>query len=222
MKSLAELRRAIQQAEGRRAAVMDQVRLHSKALAAAKSAAEDCRAAQVLIQQISKAVQARLQAHVSHVVTAALRAVFPAGYEAKLEFVLRRGRTEAEFSFMRDGHPIDPMTESGGGPVDVAAFALRVAMWRLSDPAVTRNTLLLDEPFRFVSREYREAVAEMISTVSRELKLQILMVTHDPVLVGKADRVFHVEMKDGASHVWTESTEVKPTTKIIRRSPRHE
>ncbi|GAH03868.1 unnamed protein product [marine sediment metagenome] len=42
--------------------------------------------------------------------------------------------------------------------------------------------MILDEPFRFVSKGYRPAVREMMKTLAEEAGCQFILVTHDPEL----------------------------------------
>ena len=72
---------------------------------------------------------------------------------------------------------VDPMTASGGGVVDVASFALRLSCLVLSKPPINR-ILILDEPFKFLSEDYRERVRILLETLSKEMKTQIILVTH--------------------------------------------
>ena len=91
--------------------------------------------------------------------------------------------------FVKGGNLVDPMTASGGGVVDVAAFAARLARLMLSRPA-RRRLLVLDEPFRFVSRDLRPRVRELMEMLSSEMEVQFVLVTHDPQLaVGKVVEV---------------------------------
>jgi ABC-type sulfate/molybdate transport systems ATPase subunit len=104
-------------------------------------------------------------------------------YEFHIEFVQKRNRTEAELKLTRHGMTIDdPLNSSGGGVIDVAAFALRVACLILAQPP-RRKVLFLDEPFRFVSAEYRPAIEQLLQLLSQELEIQIVMVTHIADLV---------------------------------------
>jgi len=76
---------------------------------------------------------------------------------------------------------VDPLTASGGGVVDVAAFALRVACLVLYRPRLSR-VVVLDEPFRFVSMQYQENVRQMLEQLSTDMNIQIVQVTHNPNL----------------------------------------
>ncbi|MDR2641615.1 MAG: hypothetical protein LBC74_02350, partial [Planctomycetaceae bacterium] len=41
-----------------------------------------------------------------------------------------------------------------------------------------RRVLILDEPFRFLSVEYRSQIRDLIETLSKELDFQFIIVTH--------------------------------------------
>lgn len=160
-----------------------------------------CEEAQLVIQNIAQLTQEQLVYHVSELVSLALAAVFPNPYELKIDFVLKRNRTEAELYFYRDGKKIEPMSASGGGAVDVASFALRVACWSLSQPR-TRNTLILDEPLHFLKGgELPEKGSLMLKEISDKLGLQIIMVSHIPEQVEGADKVHNVVIRNGVSQV---------------------
>jgi DNA repair exonuclease SbcCD ATPase subunit len=65
----------------------------------------------------------------------------------------------------------------------------------------TRNTIILDEPFRFLSEDHQEQAGNMMKEISRKLNLQILYITHNPILAEVADRTFNVSIKKGISFV---------------------
>ena len=117
-----------------------------------------------------------------------------------MEFIIKRNKTECELYFVKDGELIDPLTASGGGAVDVASFALRVALWCLA-PQRTRNTLILDEPFRFLSRDLMYKAGDMLKRLSEKLGLQIIMVSHAEDLIDGANKVFQIKIKKGISEV---------------------
>jgi len=85
--------------------------------------------ARSIIQVVAQETQGQLEYRINSLVTMALSIVFDDPYELSLRFEERRGKTEADLTFLRGDEEMDPMDESGGGAVDVAAFALRVAMW---------------------------------------------------------------------------------------------
>ena len=138
--------------------------------------------AQDILQHLAQAVQQQVHKRISEVVSSCLSAVFDDPYEFHIIFERKRGRTEASLRFLRRGLDVDPLTASGGGVVDVAAFALRVACLMLHRPKLSR-IIILDEPFRFVSAQYQENVRQMIEELSKDLKIQIIQVTHNDNLV---------------------------------------
>lgn len=150
-------------------------------LVEAKADLEHCLQAQQVLSGVAQTVQAQAHRRISSVVSSCLAAIFDDPYEFRISFEQKRGRTEAKLRFVRDGHEVAPVDASGGGAVDVAAFALRSACVVLHRPRLQR-TIFMDEPFKFVSREYRPAVRSMLEQVCRDLKMQIIMVTHDEAL----------------------------------------
>lgn len=128
-------------------------------------------------QEVAQQTQEELEYQVSTLVTNALESIFPDPYKFNVSFEIKRGKTEAVLYFTRDGEEIDPLTASGGGVVDVAAFALRLSAFLISNEKPP-PVIILDEPFRFVSEEYQPAVAELLEEMSEKLGIQIIMITH--------------------------------------------
>lgn len=156
--------------------------------------------AQAFIQSVAQATQKELEYHISELGSLAMQAVFDDPYELKLAFESKRGRTEAKFTLERDGESVEPLFGSGGGVVDILALALRLSLWSLRDPR-PRPVIVLDEPFKWPSSGYRPKVAQLLSKLSSELGIQMIIVTHDSELASCADRVFSVAFRKGRSVV---------------------
>lgn len=154
--------------------------------------------AQAIIQQVAKETQSQLEFHLSELVSLALQGIFPEPYDFRVEFVEKRGKTECQMYFEKDGQRINPITGSGGGPVDVASFALRSSVWALKK---NRNVLILDEPFRFLSKNLHSKASAILKEISERLKTQIIMVTHSEELAEGSDKIFTISIKDGVSKV---------------------
>jgi DNA repair exonuclease SbcCD ATPase subunit len=118
-----------------------------------------------------------------------LATVFPDPYEFVVAFEERRNTIEADLLFKRGDDVFTPIESSGGGAIDFASFALRVADWRLRGG---RNKIILDEPFRNLSSDLQTKAGELLKRISTELGLQIIMVSHHPKINETADRVFYV------------------------------
>lgn len=134
--------------------------------------------AQEILQHLAQAVQQKAHERIAEVVSSCLSTVFDDPYQFKIEFDRKRGRTEANLRFLRRGLEADPLTASGGGVVDVAAFALRIACLMLRRPKLSK-VVVLDEPFRFISVQYQDNVREMLEGLSKDLGVQMIMITHN-------------------------------------------
>lgn len=135
--------------------------------------------AQEIVQTVAEGMQNRAHQQIASVVSRCLEAVFHEPYNFQIQFEKKRGRTEARLVFVRDKLEVDPMTAAGGGVVDVAAFALRLACLVLAKPA-RRRLLVLDEPFKFVSELYRARVRDLMLELAEEMDVQFVIVTHVP------------------------------------------
>jgi len=151
-------------------------------LGEAEYRAEAISEAQELAQAVAQAIQQQAHDRIAEVVSRCLEAVFDEPYQFIINFERKRGRTEASLRFKRDGVEVDPMTASGGGVVDVAAFALRLSCLVLNNPPL-RRVLILDEPFKFLSKHYRPRIRDLMLTLAQEMKVQFVMVTHIQELV---------------------------------------
>ena len=166
----------------------------------------DIEEAQLIIQTVAQETQNQITEYISDLVSSALEAVFDNPYTMKLEFVQRRGKTEADLKFIRDGNKIDPMDESGGGILNVAATALKVSLWSLTKSS--RNIMLLDEPVHFLhNSEAQQRFSELLSSMSKELNLQFITITGEDeseAIISQADRVFRLHLENGITQITTE------------------
>lgn len=160
--------------------------------------------ARKILQEVALKTQQQLSYNVSGIASLALETVFDTPYELKLEFVERRNKTECDIYFERDGLKIDPFS-GGGGAIDIASFALRVALWSMASPK-TRPTLILDEPFKHLKGELaNRRVLEMVSKVSSKLGIQIIMISDERVsreiTTEFADKLFETSIENGITTI---------------------
>ena len=152
--------------------------------------------AQVFLQKVAQSTQEKLKFQIEDIVNLALESVFPDEYLFQMNFNVSRGKTEAELVFQdkRTGQTIDPMEASGGGVVDLTCFALRISAFALENG--TDNLIIMDEPFKFVSKDLVLRAGEILKTLSQKMNLQIIMVTHITEFIEIADKVFEVRKND--------------------------
>jgi ABC-type Mn2+/Zn2+ transport system ATPase subunit len=186
MSDLTELRKALDHKTIEHRASQQLVLNALDELALAEQHVLDAMQAQSVIQNVAQQVQQKAHAAIAQIVSKCLAAVFGEdAYAFEIVFERKRGRTEAVLQFVRDGKSYNPTSECGGGVVDIAAFALRLACLMLERPH-RRRLLVLDEPFRFVSPQYQHLIPGMLMTLAKDLDLQIVMTTNiHAIITGK-------------------------------------
>jgi len=160
--------------------VSKSLRREKEELQSTRELFENTETAQSILQNVAQQLQKNAHDQISKVVTQCLQTVFyDRDYGLKIEFVKKRGKTEASLLLLNQGHEIqDPLNEDSGGVIDVASFALRVSCLMLSKPKL-RRLLVMDEPFKNVSEEYRDNVRVMLEELSKDFKIQFILVTHE-------------------------------------------
>ncbi len=161
--------------------------------------------AQIIIQTVAQQTQKELEYSISELASLALSSVFDDPYELKVDFVIKRGKTEADIYFERDGKRRNPLAGTGLGTVNVATFALRATMYSLSK-SKPRPIIICDEPFiRLKGNEPNYKALNMVKEISKELGIQIIMVSDERVsrdiIADTADRLFEVSIKKGISNI---------------------
>lgn len=152
---------------------------------------------QVLLQNIAGEVQSQLSSKIDTILNLGLQTCFPE-YNFHLEPVPSRGKTEYRFVFKLGQDEVDPLTQNGGGFVDLICFLLRVAVFTISN---TSSQIVFDEPFKFVSRTLRPKVAELLSAMSEQMNLQFIYVTHIDELSETANKKVIVKKIKGVSEI---------------------
>lgn len=160
--------------------------------------------AREFLKQVALETQKQLEFKISNTVSSALSAVFddPPGFE--IVFEERRGKTECDLWFIRNGHRIHPKKSSGLGAADVAGLALRVVSLALSGKY--RNVLILDEPFKHLKGKLENKRSiQLLNQLSKELQIQIITISDERAeredIIEGADKVFLVTQKNGVSKI---------------------
>jgi len=199
---LPRMRRHIDQEIGRRAALMKEHLKVGGALEKSTEYFENANMARSVVQSVAEATQKHIEFHISSIVTMALQSVFPDPYTFELRFLQRRNKTEADLIFIKNGNETDDLLNAGGGgPADIASFALRIALWSIKK---TQPVQILDEPMRFVSRDLQTKVSMLMKELSDKLGVQFIVVSHIPELCGEAHNIIKIENSGGESKILLE------------------
>ncbi len=172
--------------------------------------------ARKIISKISEQTQNRVKVKIEEVITLALQSVFDEPFVFELQFQQKRNRIEAVPIIKIDDEEFNPKDELGGAIIDIISFVFRVVLWGIAAEK-TRPIFILDEPFRFTGSLIVKA-GEMIKFLSKELNLQIIIVSHDTRLIDFCDQVYRVTKKNKRSHVQLVKKYTQQPKQIKRRS----
>lgn len=153
-----------------------------------------------IIQKVALETQSALKYNIEAPVTIALESILDEPYEFKLNFDIKRNKTECALKFSRNGNEITPKDSSGGTALDIASFALRLALYSVSFNK-TMPVFLLDEFTKHVSVDKREMVSAFVKELADKLDYQFITISHDEKLTSSADNVIRVSMRDGVSSI---------------------
>jgi DNA repair exonuclease SbcCD ATPase subunit len=153
-----------------------------------------------ILQEVSKQTQEQLEFRISELINLALFSTFPESYTFKINYEIKRNKTETRFYLVDNkGHRLDPLTSTGGGVVDIISFALRISLWSLSARKI-RPIIILDEPFPFLDNSLQEDSSKLLKELAKKLQLQIIVVTHVQNLIEHGDKIFHFKKsKEGVT-----------------------
>lgn len=133
----------------------------------------------LILKSVGEETQKSIIGFIENVVSKALSDVFGEdAYTFKMELTPTKKSMQVNFLFVKDGEDYEPLDCCGYGTVDVACFALRVALFAIASTPDTTRTMILDEPFKNVSAKYRSRIAQFVKTISTEMKIQFIIVTH--------------------------------------------
>ena len=153
-----------------------------------------------IVNEVIQLTHGKEKKFIQSIVTQALSAVYGDEYGFELEFVIKRNQPEAIPWIIREGERYSPRDEVGGGVLDIASLAMRLAVWSLTEPRPA-PLLVLDEPAKFLSRDKQAAFGEMLREISRSLGIQVLIVSHSTDIIEQADKAYEVWQEDGISKV---------------------
>lgn len=158
------------------------------------------------IQQVAKNTLQKLKVKLEEIVTLALQTIITdQEYSLDANFYIKNNRPQCELSFLKMGEKTNPMDDEGYGAVNIAAFALRISLWNISNPK-TDSVLIIDEPFKDLSEDYIDDAFAFMKEISHKLGIQIICVTHEKGLIEQSDKLFNFSLKKEELTVGTKRT----------------
>jgi DNA repair ATPase RecN len=156
----------------------------------------------LFLQTLSDTTRQQIIDKISDIVTDALQKVKDPNLEFKMLLSTERNQTDVKFVVKnkQTEQEYDILTSYGGSIADIVTLPLRVALLLKWDPQLSR-ILVLDESFKFVSKQDQPELGQFVKQLTEKLNLQTILVTHSSELSGSAHKVFKVENNNTTSFV---------------------
>lgn len=133
------------------------------------------------------------------ITTNSLRSVFNDNREIVINLGTKSGQRTADLLLIQDGDDTDPAKEEGGGVTDIVSATAFISLGHLFDDNFA--PLFLDEPNKFLSKEYSEKMAFYLKEVKEYTGKQMFLVTHDEHLKTVGDMTFKMTKIDKTSYM---------------------
>lgn len=144
-----------------------------------------------IAQTVGLATQHNIKEYLDEMVTYIIQSIFGNNYQFCTDFIIKRNKSECELSLIKDGMKLSLLNSTGGGLLDIIMFALRISLLIMKKDKKA-NVIILDEPFKWVSKEYISPVCDLLKKISFDLKIQFIIVTHIAELKEKADSIIEI------------------------------
>lgn len=92
----------------------------------------------------------------------------------------------------------------GGGVMDIVNTAMRIGILNfLRDPCID-GPIILDEPYKQLSKEYQPAIAELLNQIVENFDRQIILSTHNEFIKESGGQKIHVGLSAPDTSIVTE------------------
>ena len=140
-------------------------------------------------EELSFSTTRSLTALVNH----GLREVFPdRDYHFDVSAKTYRGKGAVELTLSENGVE-RPLTKSYGGGI-LAVIGVLLRIYTVQSLGL-RRVLVLDETLNFLSKRYQENMSYLLSSLAKEMKYSILVITHSDTLASHATKRYEVYRK---------------------------
>lgn len=151
-----------------------------------------------VLHTLSTSIQEHFLKGIESLVSEGLSAVFEETIKFHITATTRNKQVNLDFTLEnKDGTETDLLDARGGGLVSLCGVLLRVIMCRLMSDRV-RQVLVLDEALGMLSSNYQQSAGELLDKLSKELDMQIMLVSHNNEIAETADRLYELR-RDGNS-----------------------
>lgn len=148
----------------------------------------------LILQKLSEKQRDIAKTRLEELGTQALQYSLGSNYRMEIEIPQSKKRPQA-FLYVIDedkGVKTSPLDDNGGGMVDIISIALRLVVIQAHSPVID-GPIILDEPFKMVSKEYIPMLSDFLKKISDDFGRQIIMVTHNEFLAESCDTRIIIE-----------------------------
>ena len=129
-------------------------------------------------------------------VTEALSSIFEKDIRFKINLYSYRNEPAIDVSVIESDLEIDPQKSCGGGLNDIISFVIKIIFIHLKKSS---KIIILDEPLKFLSRDYIEQSSNFIRNISKRMNIQIIVVSHKPDFELGCDKLITIEKNENRS-----------------------
>ena len=126
-------------------------------------------------------------------VTEALTSIFEKDIRFNIKLYSYRNEPAIDVSVIENNLEVDPQKSCGGGLNDIISFVIKIIFIYLKKSS---RIIILDEPLKFLSRDYIEQSSNFIRDISKRMNIQIILVSHKPDLELSCDKLINIEKNE--------------------------
>jgi DNA repair exonuclease SbcCD ATPase subunit len=137
---------------------------------------------------VQRATRDKIKESFEQMVTFALQSIYQQDYKFRLDFDTRGNLGEMNFQIKPPDCEdyLDLKDCTAGGSYDIVALALRFILIQVLRPKI-EGFIMLDEPTKQLSKEYRENELNFYKYIADKLGRQLIVITHSEVVVNQAE-----------------------------------
>ena len=150
--------------------------------------------ASLILQKLSEKQREVAKTRLEELGTQALQYSLGNNYRMVIELSESRKRPQAFLYVIDDdkGIKTSPLDDNAGGIIDIISIALRLVVLQAHEPTID-GPIILDEPFKMVSKEYIPMLSDFLKKISNDFGRQIIMVTHNEFLAESCESRIVIE-----------------------------
>lgn len=145
----------------------------------------------------SESIRQKLKDKLESLANMALKSVFP---DKAMNFIITANRSKIGLHYdlylQTDGNITSLFESSGGGVHEIISIAMRISYLRMLKGSL-RQTLILDESLKFLDSTRMPLAIKWLKSVSKEMGIQIIIITHIPELIETIDNSFNFKLING-------------------------